>query len=59
MKIKGGFSSYCLLIILVASMRKVGCEFSSGLGMLKFIEVYAKDFDCKKIGIDLGLPDNK
>ena len=40
-------------------MRKVGCEFSSGLGMLKFIEVYAKDFDCKKIGIDLGLPDNK
>ena len=44
------------MIILVASLRKLGCEFSSGMGMLRFIEVYGKDFDSKKMGIDIGLP---
>ena len=56
---KGGFSSYCLLIILVASLRKIAGEFSPGMGMMRFIEAYGKDFDCKKMGIDLGLPDSK
>lgn len=44
------------MIILVASLRKLGCEFSSGMGMMRFIEVYGKEFDSSTMGIDITLP---
>lgn len=44
------------MIILAASLRKLGCEFSSGMGLLRFIEAYGKEFDSKTMGIDLNSP---
>jgi len=47
------------MVILVASFKKLSCEFSSGMGILRFIEVYGKEFDSKTLGIDLNLPNSE